>query len=154
MIRPYTPNDREAILQIFNQNVPDFFAPSELKDLIHYLDHELEDYFVYEEDGALLGAGGINYFPEERKAYISWDFVADAAKGRGIGSQLVTHRLQHIQDNPTIQQIIVRTSQLAYRFYEKCGFTLKETQKNYWAEGFDLYYMEFLFSPQSMVHSP
>ena len=142
MIRAYTPDDKETVLKIFNQNVPEYFAPSELDDLIHYLEHELEDYFVYEEDGALLGAGGVNYFPEEQKVHISWDFVAAEAKGKGVGSQLVQHRINHVKANPNIHKIVVRTSQLAYKFYEKCGFILKGTQKDYWAKGFDLYYME------------
>jgi len=141
MIRPYAAADREAVLQIFNQNVPDFFAPSELDDLIDYLDHELEDYFVYEEEGQLLGAGGINYFPEKHQAYISWDFIASEAQGKGIGSQLVQHRIKHIKADQSIQQIVVRTSQFAYKFYEKCGFVLKESKKDYWSKGFDLYYM-------------
>jgi len=37
----------------------------------------------------------------------------------------------------------VRTSQFVYGFYEKHGFELKKVVKNYWAQGFDLYDMEY-----------
>ncbi|NAA11186.1 GNAT family N-acetyltransferase, partial [Escherichia coli] len=43
----------------------------------------------------------------------------------------------------SIQKITVRTSQLAYKFYEKQGFTLKEIQRDYWAKDFDMYSMEY-----------
>jgi ribosomal-protein-alanine N-acetyltransferase len=42
-----------------------------------------------------------------------------------------------------IEKIIVRTSQITFPFYQKQGFRLKEKIDNYWAEGFDLYYMEY-----------
>jgi ribosomal protein S18 acetylase RimI-like enzyme len=38
--------------------------------------------------------------------------------------------------------IIVRTSQLAYKFYQKVGFELEKTEKDFWAKGFDLYQMK------------
>jgi ribosomal protein S18 acetylase RimI-like enzyme len=45
---------------------------------------------------------------------------------------------------PSVQTIMVRTTQLVYRFYEKAGFKLVEQQKDYWAEGLDLYRMEYI----------
>ncbi|EMR01507.1 hypothetical protein ADICEAN_03364 [Cesiribacter andamanensis AMV16] len=47
-----------------------------------------------------------------------------------------------LRQHPEVATIVVRTSQLVYRFYEKGGFTLKEVVQEYWAPGFDLYYME------------
>ncbi|WP_394330762.1 GNAT family N-acetyltransferase [Cesiribacter andamanensis] len=64
------------------------------------------------------------------------------AQGRGLGSQLLAHRLAMLRQHPEVATIVVRTSQLVYRFYEKGGFTLKEVVQEYWAPGFDLYYME------------
>ena len=44
----------------------------------------------------------------------------------------------------SVRRITVRTSQLAFGFYEKRGFELKGIEKDYWAEGFDLYRMEYV----------
>ena len=44
----------------------------------------------------------------------------------------------------SVLRITVRTSQLAFGFYEKRGFELKGIEKDYWAEGFDLYRMEYV----------
>jgi|TARA_B110000967_G_scaffold49981_1_gene51041 hypothetical protein len=68
MIRKYTKKDKSTLIELLLQNTPEYFDPSEEGDFIKYLDHELEDYFVYEEHSKILGAGGINYFLEEKLA--------------------------------------------------------------------------------------
>lgn len=44
--------------------------------------------------------------------------------------------------NPKIDKLVVTTSQLAFRFIEKFGFDLIQTEKDYWGPGLDLYLME------------
>ncbi|MBJ6119367.1 GNAT family N-acetyltransferase [Pontibacter sp. BT310] len=141
MIRPYTHSDKQAVVNLLQLNIPRYFAETEAPDFIVYLDEHLEDYFVIEEAGTIVGAGGINYFPAERLARLSWDIVHPDFQGKGIGTNLTQHRINHINKNPTIDLIIVRTSQVVYKFYEKLGFVLEHTEKDYWAKGFDLYQM-------------
>ncbi|EAY30045.1 GNAT family N-acetyltransferase [Microscilla marina] len=141
MIRSYTQADKAAVLQLLQANTPTFFDPSEEADFVHYLTNELEDYFVIEQNHQLLGCGGINYLIADKTARISWDMLHPEAQGKGWGAKLVQHRLDHIKTKPEIATVIVRTSQLAYQFYQKCGFVLQEVTKDYWAKGFDLYYM-------------
>ena len=95
-----------------------------------------------EEEGQIVGAGGINYFPDQGEARISWDLVHPGYHGKGIGRQLTQYRITKIREQPGIGLIIVRTTQLVCKFYEKLGFELKEIKKDFWAEGFDLYQME------------
>ncbi len=140
-IRPFISNDTKAVVQLLKNNTPKYFAPSEEKDLLHYLDSERDDYYVIEEDGVVLGAGGINYFPEQKRARISWDIVNPDVQGKGLGRKLLEFRIDRINKNPSIDVIEVRTSQIAFRFYEKHGFELKSIEKDYWAIGFDLYRM-------------
>jgi N-acetylglutamate synthase-like GNAT family acetyltransferase len=140
-IRPYKPQDKTTVLDLLRSNTPEFFAPAEEQEFIHYLDNEVEDYFVVEQENKTIGAGGINYFENERTARISWDIIDPNMQGKGVGKQLTQHRINYIK-NKNIDIIVVRTSQMTYEFYEKMGFKLSEVAKDYWAEGFDLYLMK------------
>jgi [ribosomal protein S18]-alanine N-acetyltransferase len=139
MIRPYTPADKEPLLYLLQLNTPTYFAEAEENDYAQYLDKYTEEYFVFEEAGKIIGAGGINYFPEDNLARISWDVIHPNFQGKGIGTQLLQHRLSIISSKPGIHRVIVRTTQLVYRFYEKAGFALEKTEKDFWAKGLDLY---------------
>ncbi|MBQ4822119.1 GNAT family N-acetyltransferase [Aquimarina sp. MMG016] len=141
-MRPYTPNDKDSVLKLLDLNTPKFFDKTEKESLKKYLDNEVEDYFVVEENNEIIGAGGINYFPTERIARISWDFIKPNMQGKGIGRKLTEYRINKLNNNNEIDLIIVRTSQIAYKFYEKMGFKLVKVEKDFWAKNFDLYQME------------
>ena len=94
MIRRYTKKDKERLIQILRLNTPEFFDPSEEKDFDHYLEQESQNYFVVEESGLVIGAGGINLgFDEGKTARISWDIIHPGFHGKGIGSKLLLFRL-------------------------------------------------------------
>jgi [ribosomal protein S18]-alanine N-acetyltransferase len=141
MIRPFEMRDKQTLLKILELNIPRYFDESEVSDLREYLDRYREDYFVIEDKGRVIGAGGINYFPEENIARLSWDYVHPDYHGKGAGRKLVEYRLEILRGKPAVQRVVVRTTQLVYPFYEKMGFTLDLTEKDYWAPGFDLYQM-------------
>ena len=142
MIREYTTKDKEETLELLRLNTPEFFSESEEADFINYLENKREDYFVVEEEGKIIGAGGINYFFKEKIARISWDVISPNFQGKGIGRKLSEHRIKYINGKPEIDVIVVRTSQLVYRFYEKMGFKLARIEKDFWAKNYDLYQME------------
>jgi [ribosomal protein S18]-alanine N-acetyltransferase len=142
-IRKYRPDDKNKILDLFRMNTPAFFSPNEESDLIFYLEHEIELYFVVEVKNEIVGCGGINFKEEGTVGLLSWDFLHPDFQGRGIGTTLLNHRLELLKSIPEVKKIRVRTSQHANSFYEKGGFVRKETVKDYWAKGFDLYLMEY-----------
>lgn len=147
-IRKYTSDDKDQVVALLVMNIPRYFDKTEEEDFRKYLAHEVEDYFVVEEQNELIGAGGVNYFQEERKARISWDMINPNFHSKGIGSQLVRHRISHIKKNEAIDTIVVRTSQIVYRFYEKMNFKLVKIEKDFWAIGYDLYQMEIQLRPR------
>lgn len=142
MIRTYKIDDKQSLLKIIQTHVPQYFDESEVADFSDYLDNKLEDYFVFEQNGIIIGSGGINYFKETSTARISWDMIHPDYMGQGIGKKLLSHRIEHIKKNPAIDQIVVRTSQIAFKFYQKSGFELVSIEKDFWAEGYDLYLMQ------------
>lgn len=144
MIRKYSIKDKSRVIELLRLNTPEYFDPSEEVDFINYLDNEIEAYFVFEENSEIVGAGGINYFPKEKLARIAWDMVAPKAHGKGIGKELVQFRIKHLESVESVEVIIVRTTQLVYKFYEKMGFELEKVEKDYWAKNFDLYQMKII----------
>jgi ribosomal protein S18 acetylase RimI-like enzyme len=142
VIRPYQKKDRAELIALLRLNIPRYFDPTEAKDFEEYLDRHLESYYVVEIAGRLVGGGGINYTPDGREARISWDFIHPDHHGQGIGGQLTRFRIQEVKKRANIRIISVRTSQLAYAFYQKLGFELERTEKDFWAKGFDLYAMK------------
>lgn len=142
-IRLYTVADKITLLELLTLNVPKYFAEEEIEDFRLYLDHEVELYYVAQRNNQIVGAGGINFEENRSIAKISWDFIHPEYQQAGIGTRLLAHRLAVLQTMDDVKRIFVRTSQLAYPFYQKNGFVLLETVKDYWAEGFDLYRMEY-----------
>ncbi len=142
-IRNYTDTDRESVLHLLRLNTPRYFAPSEEKDLVYYLDNHADHYFVVESGGEPLGCGGFNFSDDRTVGKISWDIFHPGHQGKGLGSALTRYRIERLKEYDSVRTISVRTSQVVFKFYEKFGFRLQEVVKDYWAEGFDLYRMEF-----------
>jgi ribosomal-protein-alanine N-acetyltransferase len=142
-IRAYSKTDQVHVLDLLKLNTPDFFSEDEKEDFIYYLENEIEQYFVLEYDQTIIGCGGINFAENYTIGKISWDILHPKYQRKGFGNLLLTYRIDILKSIKSIQTISVRTSQLAYKFYEKLGFNLIEVNKDFWAEGFDLYRMEF-----------
>jgi ribosomal protein S18 acetylase RimI-like enzyme len=144
IIREYKNSDKEVVLNLLRLNTPKYFSPDEEKDLIYYLENEIDYYFVLEINNQIVGAGGINFSDDKTIGKISWDIFHPEFQGKSLGSQLLIYRIEKLRQFKDIQQISVRTSQLVFKFYEKLGFELIEIVEDYWAKGFHLYQMKYI----------
>lgn len=140
-IRTYNTSDKVRVIELFRLNTPAYFSPNEEKDLVFYLENELEAYYLLEHENVVVGCGGINFSDNKERAIISWDFIHPDMQGKGFGTALLRYRIEQIKNIHSVKIITVRTSQMAFKFYEKSGFVLKEIVKDYWDKGFDLYRM-------------
>lgn len=142
-IREYEANDKTEVINLLRLNTPKYFSVREEQDFIKYLETEKELYYVLLFDGIIVGCGGINFSDHYQTGKLSWDIFHPNYQGKSLGKQLLKYRIDKLNSIDTIQKIYVRTSQVAYLFYEKQGFELFEIIKDYWADGFDLYNMEY-----------
>ena len=142
-IREYSQTDKNDVMTLIKLNIPKYFAVEEETDLGRYLDEEVELYYVLLFDGMIVGCGGINFADNMTTGRISWDIIHPAYQGKSLGAKLLKYRLEKLRSISSIEKITVRTSQLVYKFYEKQGFVLLEVRKDYWADGFDMYKMEY-----------
>lgn len=143
LIKEYKDSDKVEVVNLLKLNTPAYFSPKEEKDLIYYLDNEIEKYYVIEVDKQIVGCGGINFENDKTTGIISWDILHPGFQKKAIGTLLLKYRIGVLNSIETIKAITVRTTQLTHEFYQKNGFELKEVKKDYWAEGFDLYKMEY-----------
>ena len=143
VIREYRETDKNAVIDLIRQNTPEYFALEEEADFSNYLDSERELYFVLLLNKEIVGCGGINFTDDKTTGKISWDIMHPDYQGKSLGKKLLRYRIEVLKAIPSIKKITVRTSQLAYKFYEKQGFTLNEIKRNYWADGFDMYSMQY-----------
>ncbi|WP_316822755.1 GNAT family N-acetyltransferase [Pedobacter gandavensis] len=141
-IRRHETRDSARLLTLLRLNTPEYFSPSEEADFIDYLDHFADQYYILELNGEILGCGGFNLSEDGKMGKISWDIFHPDSQGKGLGTALTKFRIQKMKEIPGIETISVRTSQMAYQFYEKFGLELREVVKDYWEVGFDLYRLD------------
>jgi ribosomal-protein-alanine N-acetyltransferase len=141
-IRPFVIGDKSAVMDMMQLHVPAYFHHDEIADFEHYLTNEIQHYFVVTFSDKIIASGGINLSEDLQTGFISWDIVHPEFQGQSAGSALLQYRIEFLQQQYAVQTIVVRTSQLVYPFYAKHGFVLKSTYPDFWAKGYDMYFME------------
>ena len=142
MIRPYKPADKERLLKIFSFNTPKYFDKNEINDFEKYLEQKAETYLTIEVDNNIVGGTGYYINENDRSGRITWIFFDPSYSGKGLGKQSVEHCLKILSKDKRVEKLIVTTSQLAYKFFEKFDYSINRIEKNYWGKGLDLYEME------------
>jgi ribosomal protein S18 acetylase RimI-like enzyme len=142
MIRPFKPSDTDPLVEAFNLNVPEYFDPKEVYEFIDYLKIKSDTYVTIEHENQIIGGAGCEIRETDRSGRINWIFIHPDFKGTGQGKKAVEYCLSILQSNPSIEVLIIRTSQLAYAFFEPFGYQVTRTEKDYWGQGLDLYVME------------
>lgn len=142
-IREYELADKIDVINLIRLNTPKYFAREEEAELESYLENDRELYYLLLFDTKVVGCGGINFGNNYTIGKLSWDIIHPDYQGKLLGSKLLEFRIEKLKTFNSVKKITVRTSQVAYRFYAKKGFELLEIVKDFWAEGFDMYNMEY-----------
>lgn len=138
-LRPWTAQDRELGLALFDSNTPRYFAEIEKADFLGFVDDLPGPYFVLETvDGEALGCGG--YAGEERDpsiASLCWGMVRNDLHGQRLGERLLTERLARIAAEPVFKRAIIETTQHSCGFFAHYGFVETARVPDGFAPGMD-----------------
>lgn len=87
--RTYTPQDKQAIIDILLSNCPKYFIESDEADLVDFLDNYAdENYLVAEESGQVIGCGG--HYTKGQTHGIAWVMFRHGSIGHRICFQRQT----------------------------------------------------------------
>lgn len=142
IIKPYTEDYKESLLDIFRMLIPHYFAQGELNDFSNYLELKADTYFVMLIGDKLVGGVGCEYKEEDDSGRITWIFLHPNYASKGLGRVAIEHCYLVLRSNPHVKKMVVRTSQKAFLFFEKLGYRTLFTETDYWGKGLDLYFME------------
>lgn len=134
MVRALQPDDNLAIRNIIRTVMPEFGASgqgfaihdAEVEDMYAAYSQKRHAYFVFEENGKILGGGGIGPLKgggadtcELKKMY----FLSEG-RGKGMGQQVLTACLQAAKDFGYKKCYLetFNTMHLAMKLYERSGF--------------------------------
>ena len=142
MFHPYQLTDKAELIKIFRLNTIKYFHPDEEKEFVSYLNKMGTTYFAIEKDKKIIGGVGYEIRKSDKSGRINWIFLDPALHNSGIGKLVAEQIIEILKSDPAVEKLIVRTSQLSYKFFEKLGYSLVEIEKDYWAQGLDLNLME------------
>lgn len=133
LIRPYESTDREAALACFRSNVPDFFSPEDEDWFASALDEPDGPSFVVVCDGQVVGFGAYEVSSTYNHAVLVFGQIHADWHGRGLGSKLLQHRIDHLKAHaPPTRYLIIDTTLKVAPFYVRHGFEIV----SHWREGF------------------
>ena len=140
--RPYRASDRQACIDIFDANCPQYFAPNERQDYDDFLAKSPQEYEVCESDGRVLGAFGLSAHNEKEET-LNWILLDPETQGMGVGSEIM-HRVIHRCRSSEITTVKIAASHKSAPFFAHFGAATISTTKDGWGPGMGRVDMELL----------
>lgn len=149
-IKEYLPDYKNRLLEIFESNMPLYFAEEELQLFFDFLDRDAfqrGSYSVIFDSGNIVGCGGIalnqpSKYTNELHVIMTWGMIDNKFHKNGFGKKLLLFRVKQAKELYPEVKIALGTTQHTFPFFEKYGFKTVAFEKDHWAKGLDLYQME------------
>jgi len=141
VFRKFKADDLGALIKVFHSNVPAYFLPYEWEEFKGFLTkEEADDYYVALLNITVVGAGGIA--KNNQSVSMCWGMIDSGYHHMGFGTQLLVFRMALAKKKFPNVDLELKTTQHTYRFFEKLGFELIDTQENFWGPALHLYLMK------------
>lgn len=131
--RPYSRNDRETCLGLFDANCPDFFAPGERPDYASFLDTSSACYELCLVQGQVVGAFGLTGHERLRRS-LSWLLIHPSSQDLGIGS-VVMARVIRLAVSLGLELVEIAASHKSAPFFTKFGAVINGFFPDGWGPG-------------------
>ena len=145
-IRTYTSGDKKNILEIFKSNSPKYFDINDITDLDDFLDNYTDSNFkILTSNNEIIGCGG-HYVKHPEKVFgIAWVMFRRFAVGHSnfikIATQFFNHILTNIKNEKLDYDIVINTTQLLEKIFNKFDFWTENIIANGFGENLDHYVM-------------
>lgn len=133
IFRSYTPDDKDACINIFTSNTPHFFGVHELDDFRKFLDTLPCPYYVVVRNEEVFACGGYGVNNKKNTIVLAWGMARAERHKEGLGTFLLVERLKQIYQDFGETVVEIDTSQHSQGFFERFGFESGKITENYYA---------------------
>lgn len=146
-LRPMQAEDIDAVVALIESHDEDDAEDAQASFSAR---HGLEDYFVLELDGEVIGVSGFRTPPAcEQTHWLSWTYIHADHVNQGHGRAMISEIIDHLTAEGARKVFIkvsdyaeedengewVETYAAALHLYQSLGFSIEITHKNYYDEG-------------------
>lgn len=156
-LRPMQDTDLADVLSIIEEFDEEDAAAAEAE-----LSEGVEDHFVFELDDEVIGVSGYHHVPAtERTSWLSWTYLREAHRGKGLGKQMLTLTLDGLQARGC-RKVFVKVSDYmdpedgavylpALKAYESMGFKTELYSPDYYDAGENLTILGRVLAPEELA---
>lgn len=126
-VRQYDVADFEACLRLYEENEPGRFPPNTAPLYADHLNKTEGMTLVLEQDGKIVGVGGISLKPDPAVSlccWLSFGLIAPAHHRRGLGTVLLLARIARLPADLLPVPAFLMAVKSSRSFYERFGFRL------------------------------
>ena len=130
-----TGSGRVGLLQIFDANVPQAFAPNERADFEAFLDSRPQNYWCVLYGGSLVGAFGVTVLGSGH-ASLNWILLSPKHHGLGLGMRMINHA-RLVAQKAGCHVMTIAASHVSAPYFERFGAHAQIRTRNGWGPGMD-----------------
>ena len=147
--RPYSSNDRESCLGLFDANCPEFFAPNERADYQRFLEMGSSGYELCLVNDEVAGAFGLMGDADTRRR-LNWIMLNPKFQGLGAG-RAIMERVVSLACFKRVQFVDIAASQKSAPFFARFGAVTLKVIDNGWGTGMHRIDMELPLTRDSSL---
>ena len=147
--RPYSGDDKESCLGLFDANCPEFFAPNERADYQRFLEMGSSGYELCLINDEVAGAFGLMGDADTRRR-LNWIMLNPRFRGLGAG-RAIMERVVSLASFERVQFVDIAASQKSAPFFARFGAVTLKVIDNGWGAGMHRIDMELPLTPDSSL---